>query len=121
MKKAIFSLLLFGSAVLLACTGDCMTCHPNLLPTIDQDARHKPMLTCINCHSPEADAMAECGSDCFACHPVEKIDKAGVKEHSVIRGCRDCHIQLKAAVTDIATPHDRSNFQPLKEVLTPAF
>jgi hypothetical protein len=117
MKRALLFLLVLGWTVVQGCTGDCMTCHPNLLPTIEEDARHKPMLTCINCHSADTDAMAECGSDCFACHRVEKIERAGVKEHAVIRECRDCHMKMKADVADIATPRDRSNYQPLKEVL----
>ena len=96
-----------------------MTCHPALLKTIQTDTRHKPMLTCIKCHSAETDAMAECGSDCFACHSVEKIEKTPVPEHKVIRGCRDCHMKLKKAVTDIATPKDQSTVPTLKEMLIP--
>ena len=119
--KNIAALILSGFFYgLLACTGDCMTCHPDLVPTIEQDPRHKPMLTCIECHSAKPDAMAECGSECFACHPVEKIEKANIPEHKVIRGCRDCHVKLKAMVTDIASPKDQSMQQPLKEILIPA-
>jgi len=120
MKKAIlFSAIFWLVSAAYACTGDCMTCHPSLMPTIKQDARHKPMLTCIKCHSAAADAMAECGSDCFACHAIEKIEKADVAEHRTIRDCRDCHMQMKADLTDIATPKDRSNYRPLKDVLVP--
>lgn len=108
---------MFGS--LLACTGDCLTCHPKLVPTIEKDARHKPMLTCIKCHSANPNAMAECGSDCFACHPVEKIEKVDVKEHKVIRGCRDCHVKLKKQLGDIAAPKDQSTLPPLREMLLP--
>lgn len=78
-----------------ACTGDCLTCHPNLVPTIEEDKRHKPMLDCINCHSPEPNKMADCGADCFACHPISKINGLGIKEHNVIQECRDCHVKLK--------------------------
>lgn len=97
-----------------------MTCHPKLMPTINQDQRHKPMLTCIRCHSADTNAMAECGSDCFACHPVEKIEKHDIAEHRVIRGCRNCHMKMKEAITDIATPKDQSNVRPLRELLMPS-
>ncbi len=94
MKKFVVIMLML-TAGLLACTGDCMTCHPNLVPTIEEDTRHKPMLTCITCHSANPNAMADCGSDCFACHPVTKINGLGIKEHDVIQGCRDCHVKMK--------------------------
>lgn len=105
--------------ILFACTGDCLTCHPKLMPTIEQDARHKPMLGCIKCHSADPNAMAECGSECFACHPVEKVEQIGVPEHAVIRGCRDCHVKIKEQLSDIATPHNQSMLPPLKELLVP--
>jgi hypothetical protein len=103
---------------LLACTGDCMTCHPKLLPTINEDPRHKPMLTCIKCHSAKPNAMAECGSECFSCHSVDKIEKVNVPEHKVIRGCRDCHVKLKEMVSNIAKPTDQSMMPSLKSMLS---
>jgi len=99
----LVSLLLTLHIVLFACTGDCLTCHPNLVPKIDTDERHKPMLTCINCHSANPNSMADCGSDCFACHPISKINGLGVKEHEVIQGCRDCHVKMKEALFGIPT------------------
>jgi hypothetical protein len=120
MKKGL--LLLSFSAVfsiLFACTGDCMSCHQKLLPTIQQDKRHTPMMGCIECHSADPNSMAECGSDCFACHPVEKIEKAGVPAHNVIRGCRDCHVKMKEQFSDIAIPKDQSAMPALKELLIP--
>jgi hypothetical protein len=120
MIKPLQIMLVLGLfSTLFACTGDCLTCHPKLMPTIHDDARHKPMLECIKCHSADPNAMAECGSDCFACHPVEKIEKVDVQEHKVIRGCRDCHLKLKQAVTDISTPKDQSRVPSLKELLVP--
>ncbi len=80
-----------------------MTCHPNLVPTIEEDQRHKPMLECINCHSANANTMADCGSDCFACHPISKINGLGIKEHEVIQGCRDCHVKMKEELFGIPT------------------
>ena len=120
MKKMI--LFLGVSALfspLFACTGDCLTCHPKLVPTVEKDPRHKPMLDCIKCHSADPNAMAECGSECFACHPVEKIESVDVEEHKVIRGCRDCHVKLKERIGNIADPKDQSTLPPLKELLMP--
>lgn len=98
-------ILLFILALILniyACTGDCLTCHPNLVPTIEEDERHKPMLACINCHSADPNKMADCGADCFSCHPMSKINGLGIKEHEVIQGCRDCHVKLKQELFGIA-------------------
>lgn len=117
--KYIVSLLFITITTLLACTGDCLTCHPKLVPTIHQDLRHKPMLTCINCHSANPNAMAECGSDCFSCHSIEKIEKPKIKEHDVIRGCRDCHLKMQESALDISTPLGQSYQKPLKELLIP--
>ncbi len=99
----ILILILSISVALLACTGDCLTCHPNLVPTIDEDQRHKPMLTCIQCHSPDPNKMADCGADCFACHPMSKINGLGIKEHNVIQECRDCHVKMKEELFGIPT------------------
>ena len=118
-RRLLFLFAVAAVANVFACTGDCLTCHPALLPTINQDKRHEPMLHCIKCHSADTNAMAECGSDCFACHSIQKIEKVDVPEHRVIRGCRDCHMRLKEAVTDISTPKDQSTFKPLKELLIP--
>lgn len=120
MTKTILLAVFLGClSVVSACTGDCLTCHPNLVPTIQEDLRHKPMLTCIKCHSADPNSMAECGSECFACHPVEKVEKVDVEEHKVIRGCRDCHVKLKERLGDIAAPKDQSTLPPLRELLIP--
>lgn len=111
--------LLLTASSLLACTGDCLTCHPALLPTIQSDERHKPMLTCIECHSADADSMSECGSDCFACHPIEKIEKADIKEHTVIRSCRDCHLSLKQELMSIEAKPQQSRPKTLKAFVLP--
>ena len=116
MKK-IVSIFIFLTLSLFACTGDCLTCHPALKPTILTDLRHKPMLTCINCHSATPSSMAECGNDCFACHPMEKINN-GVKEHEVIQGCKDCHVKMKQELLDITNSHDQSRIsEPLRDFL----
>ncbi len=119
MKKTLFFAAVCFGSMLYACTGDCLSCHPSLLPTIEKDPRHRPMLGCIKCHRPETDAMAECGSDCFVCHPVEKIESRGIAAHKPIRGCRDCHMKLKAEMTDISTPSDQSLRPTLRDLLQP--
>ncbi len=94
-----------------------MTCHQALMPTIDQDSRHKPMLGCIDCHSANPNSMAECGSDCFACHSIEKIEQANVGQHHVIRQCRDCHMKMKEELFSIPLNQGQSSQGPLKEFL----
>jgi hypothetical protein len=115
MKHLI--LLTLFTLSLFACTGDCLTCHPKLVPTINTDLRHKPMLTCINCHSADPNSMAECGDDCFSCHPMEKINKANVREHDVIQACRDCHVGEKEKLFDISKSLDQSHPDTLKGFL----
>ena len=116
MKK-IVSIFIFLTVSLFACTGDCLTCHPVLEKNILTDTRHKPMLTCINCHSAVPSSMAECGNDCFACHPMEKINN-GVKEHEVIQGCKDCHVKMKKELLDITNSRDQSKIdEPLRDFL----
>jgi hypothetical protein len=96
-----------------------MTCHPALMKNINADIRHKPMLTCIKCHSANPNSMAECGSDCFACHPVEKIEKANIVEHKVIRECRDCHMKMKVQLKIDALPQGQSSMPTLRDFLKP--
>ena len=114
--KYLISLTLITS-LLLACTGDCLTCHPKLVPTIKTDVRHKAMLTCINCHSANPSSMAECGSDCFACHSMKKINAADVREHDVIQACRDCHVGADEKLFDTSKSFNQSHSEPLKDFL----
>ena len=114
--KYIFTILFLASS-LFACTGDCLTCHPKLVPTIETDLRHKPMLSCIECHSAEPNAMAECGDDCFSCHPMKKINDANVRQHDVIQTCVDCHVNADKAMLDISNKHDQSSSESLKDFL----
>jgi hypothetical protein len=111
-------LLAFFTISLLACTGDCMSCHPKLIPTINEDLRHKPMLTCINCHKSEPNKMADCGADCFGCHTKSKIDKPNVREHDVIQKCRDCHVKAKEKLFDISKSFNQSHTETLKDFLS---
>jgi len=96
-----------------------MTCHPALLKNIDSDKRHKPMQTCIKCHSANPEKMADCGSDCFACHPVAKIEASRVAEHAVIRECRDCHMKLKTSIQMEMLPKGQSSQPTLRDFLKP--
>lgn len=114
--KLLFILLAFGT-FLMACTGDCLSCHPKLIPTIEQDLRHKPMLTCINCHSANPESMAECGSDCFSCHPMAKIYAAQVPEHDVIQACRDCHVGAVEKLFDTSATFNQTKEESLKDYL----
>lgn len=113
----IITLLYLLVTLGFGCTGDCLTCHPKLVPTIHEDKRHSPMLTCINCHSADPNSMAECGSDCFSCHPMSKIYATKVAEHDVIQACRDCHVGANEKLLDIATPFDQSQNESLKDFL----
>jgi len=115
----IFILVFLATTVLFGCTGDCLTCHPKLVPTIHEDLRHKPMLGCIECHSADPNSMAECGSDCFGCHSMQKINAANVRAHDVIQGCRDCHVGAQEKLFDISLPQNQSTKEDtLKEFLT---
>ena len=109
--------ILFFTFSLFACTGDCLTCHPKLVPTINVDVRHMPMLTCIKCHSAEPNTMAECGDDCFSCHPMSKINKPDIREHDVIQSCVDCHVGQKEKLFDTSTSFDQSHVETLKDFL----
>lgn len=117
IMKYLLLLMLF-SLPAFACTGDCLTCHPNLVPSINEDLRHKPMLTCINCHSADPNKMADCGADCFACHPMSKINKAGLREHDVIQECRDCHVRMKEGLFDVSSSLGQSRAESLKDFLS---
>ena len=101
MTKLLLGLLFFVSLnTLNACTGDCFSCHPTLVPNLKNDTRHLPMKTCINCHNPNSESMSECGPDCFECHTKEKIQRHNIKEHKVIEDCRNCHMnKLKIDIT----------------------
>ncbi|OHE15803.1 MAG: hypothetical protein A2525_12590 [Sulfurimonas sp. RIFOXYD12_FULL_36_11] len=116
-RRALTFLFFFATSV-FGCTGDCLTCHPKLVATIDKDLRHKPMLTCINCHSADPNSMAECGDDCFSCHTMAKINKPNVREHDVIQECRDCHVGEKEKLFDIASAVGQSRGETLKDYLS---
>ena len=117
MKKILILLMIFTLSS-LACTGDCMTCHPSLKKNIHEDKRHVAMLTCIECHNPNAESMSECGADCFVCHTKDKIDKPNVREHDVIESCRQCHLKLKKEKNDfLSAPATQSTQEPLRDFL----
>lgn len=117
MKTLLFLLLFLFP--LWGCTGDCMSCHPALQKTIDTDLRHKPMLTCVKCHNPDPSKMGDCGSDCFACHSQAKIEGVNVKEHMVIRECRECHMKMKTKIEIDTLPKGQSVMPTLRDFLKP--
>jgi len=86
LKSLIFLIFL---TPLFACTGDCFSCHQNLLKNIDSN--HKPMLLCKKCHQ-KSSGVSQCGADCFECHSEESISR-DIVEHQVIDNCRDCHLK----------------------------
>jgi hypothetical protein len=114
--KYLFAFIFF-SVLLFACTGDCLSCHPKLAKNIDTDQRHKPMLTCIECHKPDAQKMADCGADCFACHSMRKIYAAKVKEHDVIQSCRECHMNAADKLFDMSKSINQSQNESLKDFI----
>lgn len=90
----LFILFLLNFQILIACSGDCLMCHPALKETIKDDYRHKPMLDCIRCHENNVGNTNSCGDDCFSCHSIEKIKSKNIKEHNVIDSCIQCHTSL---------------------------
>ncbi len=100
-----------------ASMGDCFTCHPNLIKGIDTDKDHKPMLTCIRCHSPSKASVLECGKKCFSCHKEEDLVPEEIPEHRVFEDCRECHVDAKKKLLDITNTHDQSHVDTLKDFL----
>jgi hypothetical protein len=88
LKKYLL-LLTTLTSMLLSCTGDCFSCHPQLLENLDTN--HKPMLLCKNCHL-DTGSASQCGADCFECHKSESIS-TDIEEHKVIDNCRECHLK----------------------------
>ncbi|MDE6886987.1 MAG: hypothetical protein K2P17_08145 [Helicobacteraceae bacterium] len=112
MKKIFFILTLFYS-IILACSGDCTSCHSNVNY---KDNDHKIMLNCKTCHTDEKLARVQmqssCGQDCFACHNIENINKIKNKEHLALNSCINCHnyITLKNRLNTNINPLFDSNF-----------
>ena len=100
-----------------ASMGDCFTCHPSLIKGIDTDEAHKPMLTCIKCHTPSRQSVLECGDKCFSCHKEQDLEPQKIPEHRVFEDCRECHVEAKKKLLDITKGHDQSNADSLKSFL----
>lgn len=90
MIKVLFVITLFIS-VLIACTGDCISCHPVLKESINKP-HHIILKSCISCHKDNAGPVNECGGDCFECHPRQKLINSNRVEHQEIIKCKECHI-----------------------------
>ena len=92
----------FLVSLLLACSGDCASCHFKL--DYKNDERHKSMAECKSCHTDEkmnAIDMGGCGQDCFACHSPQKLQNPSLsKEHGTIPQCIECHKGLQKQLFD---------------------
>ncbi|MDR2905357.1 MAG: hypothetical protein LBU73_05350 [Helicobacteraceae bacterium] len=87
MKRILIFLTLFSAA--LACSGDCLSCHPKLSGEIGRDLDHKTLSACVLCHKDVENPKAECGGNCLSCHV--KVGKE-TREHGALEGCKICHI-----------------------------
>lgn len=102
-KIALFFALCVGAFA--DCGGDCATCHFS----IDyKDERHRIMLDCKVCHTPEKlkSQMTTngCGRDCFECHSVSKISSVAIKEHIALNTCISCHTRIDNKLTPNINP-----------------
>ena len=114
--KNLITILIFTLS-LYANMGDCLTCHPKLLPNINEDKRHSAMQSCIECHSASKSATLECGEKCFSCHSKEDLDAQEIKEHLVIEECRECHVDAVHDLFDTSKSFDQSQGESLKDFL----
>ena len=115
MKTLILSVLFSFS--LFASMGDCLTCHPKLLPNIQNDDRHTGMQSCIKCHEKNKDSTLECGEKCFSCHAKEDMDDENIPEHKVFEDCRECHVTQIHRMFDTSTSFDQSHQETLEDFL----
>lgn len=104
MRKILLFFALCAWAI-ADCGGDCATCHFS----IDyKDERHKIMLDCKVCHTPEKlkSQMTTngCGRDCFECHSVSKINAVAIKEHIALNTCISCHTRIDNKLTPNINP-----------------
>lgn len=116
MKSLLIIFTLLTS--LYASMGDCFTCHPKLIKGIDADTNHKPMLSCIKCHTPNKKPVVECGDKCFSCHKEQDLEPEEISEHKVFEDCRECHINAKKQLLDISNTYDQSHIDSLKDFLS---
>ena len=112
-----FTIILFLTVSLYANMGDCLTCHPKLLANINEDDRHKPMQTCIECHSANKSGTLECGKKCFSCHSEKDLETEEIIEHLVIQECRECHINAIHDLFDTSKSFNQSQNESLKNFL----
>ena len=115
MKTLIF--LLIFSLSIFASMGDCFTCHPKLVPNIENDDKHKPMQTCIKCHTKNDSMATECGDKCFKCHTTQDMDSENIPQHKVFENCRDCHVTQIHKIFDTSTSFDQSHQESLQDFL----
>jgi len=126
MRKFIFMvalfILLFEDSV--ACSGDCVECHPALVKKNGKmDKDHEILDRCKKCHIDgtkmeiidknvseinasnirivkiEGNIAAttshtECGDDCWKCHDIKKVSLINIAEHKVLQKCIECHVSI---------------------------
>jgi len=114
--KTILLISIFLTSI-YASMGDCFTCHPKLIKGIDDNEEHKPMLTCIKCHTPSRASVLECGDKCFSCHKEVDLAPEEIPEHRVFEDCRECHVNAKKELLDITKTFDQSHVDTLKDFL----
>jgi hypothetical protein len=93
----------------MACEGDCIACHPNLIVNGGLDINHKILANCKNCHNrntmSEKSLTIGCGKDCFECHDIKKtLNLKGVGEHSKLSKCIKCHTLISIKMSEIFRP-----------------
>jgi len=113
-----FTLILMLSLSLFGEMGDCLSCHPKLASDIENDARHKPMKTCIKCHTKNESSVLECGDKCFKCHSKVDMDDENIPQHKVFEECRKCHVTKIHEIFNPTLEQDQSHQDLLKDVLT---
>ncbi len=114
----IFITILLLSLSLLAEMGDCLTCHPKLTSDIQNDTRHKPMKTCIKCHTKNESSVLECGDKCFKCHKKSDMEDENIPEHRVFEDCRECHVTKIHKMFDPSSSFDQSHQESLQDLLS---
>ncbi|WP_456479142.1 hypothetical protein [Nautilia sp.] len=111
LKKV--SALALSAVISLACSSNCLECHPKLKP-LEYDKNNKYykehhfLITCTKCHPNHSEkAMSECGADCFDCHSREKLINTPIPEHQKLKTCTKCH---KDTLKDIIPQNPANNF-----------
>jgi len=110
MIKKIFFFFLFFSVHLIACSSNCLQCHPKLKPLEQNPSNkyykeHHFLISCTKCHPNHNEkSMDKCGADCFECHNRNKIVNTPIPEHQKLSTCTKCHYQANELLPDSQIP-----------------